>query len=352
MADPGPGAPVGADRDAAPDSFGNVTAEYLALRRGCGLVAGRWEVVWVEGPGAVPFLQGLVSADVEGLSDRGVCRSFLLTPRGMVRFSLWVLKEGPRLGLVCDRGEGPALSETLEYYRIRVKAEVRLDPRPVSALVGPILPWTEVLGEDRWEPRGEDFRASAPLAGTPRAFFTGEAPGATRPVGELAWRAVRVESGEPEVKRDLDDRTIPQETGELADAAISFDKGCYLGQELAARIDSRGRVNRTLRGLEVRTNLLPPEGADVLKDEKKVGKITSVSESLELMAPVGLSLIRRGTDPGDEVRIRWEGGEAPARVRALPMAPDSPRRILAALPDFGVPRAEILEDLKEGRSSR
>ncbi len=318
MADLGLGGSVDVG-SAAPDSFGNVTGEYLALRRGCGLVSERWEVVWVEGPDAVPFLQGLVSADVEELSERGVCRSYLLTPRGMVRFSLWVLKEGDKLGLVCGRGEGAPLAETFEYYRIRIKAKVRLDPRPVSALVGPTVPWTEAVEEDRWENRGEDFRAPAPLAGTPRVFFTGEAPGGIRPVGELAWRAVRVESGEPEVGRDLDDRTIPQETGELADAAISFDKGCYLGQELAARIDSRGRVNRTLRGLEVRTNLLPPEGADVWKDKRKVGKITSVAESLELMAPVGLSLIRRGTDPGDEVRIRWEGGNAPARVRALPM---------------------------------
>ncbi|MDE0122431.1 MAG: hypothetical protein OXS33_12010 [bacterium] len=320
MADPGLGSPVAAGA-AVPDSFGNVTAEYLALRRECGLVQGRWEVVWVEGPDAVSFLQGLVSADMEELAEWGVCRSFLLTPRGMVRFSLWVLKEGDKLGLVCSRGEGPDLSETLDYYRIRIKAKVSVDPRPVSALVGPTVPWTETLEQGRWEPNAENFRAPAPLAGVPRVFFTGEAPEGIRPVGELAWRAVRVESGEPDVALDLDERTIPQETGELADAAISFDKGCYLGQELAARIDSRGRVNRTLRGLEVRTNLLPPEGADVWKDERKVGKITSVAESLELMAPVGLSLIRRGTDPGDEVRIRWQGGEALARVRVLPMVP-------------------------------
>ena len=283
------------------------------------MVAGRWEVVWVEGPDAVPFLQGLVSADVEELPEQGVCRSLFLTPRGMVRFLLWVLKDGHGLGLVCGRGEGPDLAETLDYYRIRIKAKVRLDPRPVSALVGPAAPWSETLEDGGWERDGEAFRAAAPLAGTRRVFFTGEAPGGIRPVGELAWRAVRVEGGEPEAGRDLDDRTIPQETGRLADEAISFTKGCFLGQELAARIDSRGRVNRTLRGLEVRTNLLPPEGAEVSKGERKVGKITSVAESLELMAPVGLSLIRRGTNPGDEVLIRWEGGEAPARVRALPM---------------------------------
>lgn len=335
-----------------PDSYGNVTGEYLALRRECGLVSGRWEVVWVDGPDAVSFLQGLVSADVEELSEQGVCRSFLLTPRGMVRFSLWVLKEGRRLGLICDRGDGPDLAETLDYYRIRIKAKVHLDPRPVSALVGPDAPRDEALEAGGWERSGEDFRAAAPLAGTRRVFFTGEAPGGIRPVGDLAWRAVRVESGEPEAGRDLDDRTIPQETGDLAEAAISFTKGCYLGQELAARIDSRGRVNRTLRGLEVRTNLLPPEDAEVWKGERKVGKITSVAESLELMAPVGLSLIRRGADPGDEVRIRWEGGEAPARIRALPMVIGSNRAILAGLPDLGVSTAEILSAIEEGRSGR
>ena len=308
------------------DSYGNVTAEYLALRRECGLVSDRWEVVWVEGKDTVSFMQGLVSADVESLPEGQVGRSFFLTPRGMVRFVLWMLKDSERLGLVCYRGEGAELAETLDYYRIRVKATVGLDPRPVSALVGPSGPWNETVETLRWERRGEDFVASAPLAGLPMFLFTGEAPRGVPPVGELAWRAARVEAGEPVPSLDLDQRTIPQETGELAQAAISFTKGCYLGQELAARIDSRGRVNRTLRGLEVRTNILPPEGAQVRRDQRVVGSITSVAESLLVGAPVGLSLIRRGTDPGDEVRIGWEGGTAPAVVRTLPMVDGPPER--------------------------
>lgn len=308
-----------ADSAIFPDSHGNVTAEYLALRKECGLVSDRWEVVWVVGPDAVSFMQGLVSADVESLPEGHVGRSFLLTPRGMVRFVLWILKDSQRLGLVCYRGEGSELAETLDYYRIRIKATVGLDPRPVSALVGPSGPWNEAVGEFRWEPRGEDFVASAPLAGLPLHLFMGESPGGVPPVGELAWRAARVEAGEPVPGLDLDRRTIPQETGELARASISFTKGCYLGQELAARIDSRGRVNRNLRGVAVRTNILPPEGAEVRRDQRVVGRITSVAESLLVGAPVGLSLVRRGTDPGDEVRIRWEGGTAPAVVRTLPM---------------------------------
>ncbi len=322
--------------EALPDSFGNVTGEYLALRRGCGLVGERWEVVWVEGPGAVSFLQGLLSADVEALASGRVSRSFLLTPRGMVRFLLWVLKDDVGLGLVCDRGIGADLAETLDYYRIRVKAEIRLDPRPISSLVGPACSQGTVE-EGRWERNGEELAASAPLAGLPRVFLAGAAPAGAIPAGEIAWRAVRVESGEPVVGRDLDERTIPQETGGLAQAAVSFTKGCFLGQELVARIDSRGgRVNRTLRGLEVRTNILPPEGAEVWRGEKVVGRITSVAESLEVAAPVGLSLIRRGTGPGDEVMIRWEGGDAPALVRALPLVDASHKQSIGrveSLPD-------------------
>jgi len=309
-----------------PDSFGNVTAEYLALRRGCGLVAGLWEVVWVEGPDAVSFMQGLVSADVESLPSGGVCRSFFLTPRGMVRFVLWILKDDRGLGLICEAGEGMELAEMLGYYRIRVKAKIRVGSRVVSALVGPDCPWWEAVGDGKWMRDGEDFRAAAALADLPRIFFTADSPAGAHPVGELAWRAVRVEAGEPSASIDLDQRTIPQETGQLAEAAISFTKGCFLGQELAARIDSRGRVNRTLRGLELTTNIRPPEGAEVRKDDRKVGRVTSVAESLEVRAPVALSLIRRGADPGDGVQVLWEGGEAPAVVRALPMVGGPPNK--------------------------
>ena len=310
---PAPGSPPTAD------GLGDVTGDYRALRTGCGLVSGRWETVWVDGPDAVPFLQGLVSADVETLSERGVRRSFLLTPRGMVRFLLWVMKDAAGVGLICERGEGAELAETLDYYRIRVKARVRFDPRPVSALVGPATVDSPAPEENRWERRGEDWRAAAWLAGIPRLFFAGDLPGRARSVGEPAWRAVRVESGEPVGGRDLDARTIPQETGALAEAAISFDKGCFLGQELAARIDSRGRVNRTLSGLEGITDPLPPEGAEVVRSERVVGKITSAVRSPGSGFPVGLSLIRRGTDPGDMVTIRWPGGATRARVRSLPI---------------------------------
>jgi len=118
--------------------------------------------------------------------------------------------------------------------------------------------------------------------------------------------------------RDVDHRTIPQESGLVA-SAVSFTKGCYLGQELVARIDSRGHANRLLRGLVVETNVLPPPGSTVFAGERDVGEITSVGESLQLRAPVGLGLIRKEVEPGGRVDLRWEQGSVPARVEELPL---------------------------------
>ena len=107
---------------------------------------------------------------------------------------------------------------------------------------------------------------------------------------------------------------------------MSFTKGCYLGQELVSRIETRGHVNRHLRGVVITRNVLPPEGAQVWSVERAVGTLTSVSESPGIGAPIGLAMLRREVTPGDEVVVRWEGGETPAIVRALPMSPQGLRR--------------------------
>jgi folate-binding protein YgfZ len=203
--------------------------------------------------------------------------------------------------------------EDLTRFKLRVQLEIG-EPEPVLDLVGP---------ESESVVAGEGWRAlPAPLGTLPRFFVVGAEPedlaGAARPVGGLAYAAVRVEMGEPAMGRDVDESTIPQEAVDVAET-VSFTKGCYLGQELVARIDSRGHVNRHLRGLVLTENALPPEGAGVFADGTAVGSITSVSESLKVGAPIGLGLIRREVEPGSPVEIRWEGGQAPAEVRALPL---------------------------------
>jgi folate-binding protein YgfZ len=98
----------------------------------------------------------------------------------------------------------------------------------------------------------------------------------------------------------VDDRTIPQETG-LVPEAVSFTKGCYLGQELVARIDSRGHVNRTLRRLDIDAPQPPPDGARVVADGSEVGAVTSVRPNGDRF--VALALLRREVEPGDEVQL-------------------------------------------------
>ena len=309
-------------------TFGDVTAEYLAVRSGAALVADYHDLVSVRGSDAESFLQGIVSQDVEALPEGGVSRSLLLGPEGKLRGVLWVLKGKDELLLVTDRGQGEALAAELGRYRFRVDAVIEPLSGEILGLWGPssrtVLEQADLFAPDGWERKGDQLVACLPLGRLDRFLIVGtggaalEAAGARR-AGSLAVDAVRVEAGEPVMGRDLDHKTIPQESG-LVPETVSFTKGCYLGQELVARIDSRGHVNRQLRGVVVGTNVLPPEGAELFVETRPVGRITSVAESPTLRAPVGLALVRREVEVGDPVEIRWEGGAAPAHIRELPLS--------------------------------
>jgi folate-binding protein YgfZ len=306
--------------------FGDVTAEYLALREGCGLVSGARELLWVRGPDAVTFLDGQLSQDIAGMPDGTVARSFLLEPRGRPVALLWVLRGEQRVGLVADAGRGGPVSQGLERFRFRVRAEIDHEAMPLLDLWGPgsrdVLAAAALPTPEGWS-GGEGIVVAAIPAGVSRYTVGGvsapdlAAAGAVR-VGTLATTAVRIEIGEPVMGVDVDESTIPHETG-LVPELVSLTKGCYLGQELVARIDSRGRVNRHLRGLEVTENVIPPEGATIVARDREVGSITSVGESLTVRAPVAMGMVRREVEPGDRVSLVWEGGETTAVVRALPL---------------------------------
>lgn len=310
------------------ETFGDVTAEYLALRRGAGLVSGYFEPVSIRGPDTASFLQNIVSQDVAALSPGEVGRSLLLGPEGKLRSVFWILKGEDEMILVTEHGRGGALAAELGRYRFRVDAVIEPPTGDGlslwGSLAGDVLERAGLPAPEGWERHDGRIVARVPLGPLDRFLVVGakpehlEAAGA-RPAGLLAATAVRVEAGEPVMGRDVNEKTIPQESG-LVPETVSFTKGCYLGQELVARIDSRGHVNRLLRGVVVGTNVLPPEGAELFAAEAPVGRITSIAESLTLRAPVGLALVRREVEPGGEVEIRWEGGSTGASVRELPLS--------------------------------
>jgi folate-binding protein YgfZ len=314
-------------------TYGDVTAEYLAARRGAAVIESGREIVWVRGPDTVAFLDGLLSQSIGEMAVGALAPSLLLSPQGKLRSLLWVMRGQAEVGLVTDANFGSQVLTDLTRFKIRVDAELTLDPTPTVEVWGPraaevvraaSLP---VPGVHRWQRANDTEVARRPLgrSALDRLLLVGSeidglmAAGGTR-VGHLAATTVRIEAGEPQMGVDVDERTIPQEAG-LIETAVDFDKGCYLGQELVARIESRGRVNRHLRGLAIRDAIIPPPGAVVLDDEKELGVVTSTGESFELRAPIALAMIRREAEPGDEVRLEWAGGSAIAEVRSVPLDP-------------------------------
>ena len=255
------------------------------------------DLVWFRGVDTINFLNDLISQEIATLAPGSVTRSLLLGPRGKLDHILWVLRGDDEVGLITDAGRGAELAATLSRYRIRVKVDIE---EPLSG-------WL-VLGDfdmdaSRWHHVDGRVIADLPWHGPRMTLATGEKPDLPQ-VSEEEMNRIRVEAAEPQFGVDVDDSTIPQESGLVSDT-VDFDKGCYLGQELVARIDSRGHVNRHLRRLEIEG----PEaevGAEIVSGDRPVGTLTSVAGDL------GLALLRREVEPGSRVKV----GGAEARVRS------------------------------------
>ena len=303
-----------------PETFGDTTAEYIAAHDGAGFVGGLSSLFWASGPDATSFLQGIVSQDVEALAVGEVARSLLLGPRGKLVAVLWLLRGEGRVGIVTDADRLDETMADLGRWRMRVDVALEADQRPVFDVWGP---QGDLHTGNGWVDVGGVLAAELSDVPIRRRLVAGiDADGlrdmAFTPIGGIVGTTVRIEVGEPRMGIDIDERTIPQESGLVPDA-VSFTKGCYLGQELVARIDTRGRVNRHLRAVRLNQAVIPPVGADVILDDSVVGTLTSVGESLALRAPVAMALIRREAVPGSDVMVVWDGGAARGTIETLPL---------------------------------
>jgi len=143
------------------------------------------------------------------------------------------------------------------------------------------------------------------------------------PAGSTALEILRIEMGTPRFGADMDEDTFPLEAGILN--AISFEKGCYLGQEPVARMHFRGHPNRHLVGITLEGDGLPKQGDKVYKDDKEVGWITSPVFSPALRKAIALGYVRRENhEVGETLMVETAGVKAPASVTALPFRPTTP----------------------------
>ncbi len=327
---------------------GALAAEHAVVNERCGLLdrSERGKLA-LSGAGAVEFLNGQVTNELADLAPGEGRYAAFLTHKGKMLGDLRILvtgegADGAPAELQLDT-ERVALQELFDMIRrFKVGYDVELHKRTVErgllSLIGPQsdrVAGTDGAG-DAATALASAEHTNAPVeidgiaalairtdvgvdllcdaADTERLRDALLARGA-QAVSELAAECLRIEHGRPRYGVDIDESTIPQEAG-LNDRAVSFTKGCYVGQETVARLHYKGKPNRHLRGLRLSAPV--ESGAELRLGERTVGHVGSVAVSPTL-GPIALALVRREAAPGETVRLGDAG--ASAQVVELPFQP-------------------------------
>ena len=261
------------------------------------------------GPDAKSFLQGQVTQDIESLTPGHGGYAAFLTHKGKMLGDLRVFDLGDELLLDCERVALQELFNMIRRYKLG--SDVELHKRTLElalfSVIGPDAP--DLAGPEEHDCARVSLGGAQVVAARTDVGVDVFCPAGDReavraalefPDGtEADAEVVRVERGRPRFGVDIDDGTIPQEAG-LNERAVSFTKGCYVGQETVARLYYRGKPNRRLLGL--RLSAPAPTGSELRLGEKVVGRLGSSVVSPEL-GPIGLALVRREASPGDTVEV-------------------------------------------------
>jgi folate-binding protein YgfZ len=272
------------------------TSGYEHLVAASGAVLLDRDVVRVAGPEATSYLQGQLSQDVAALAVGDSTCSLVLQPQGKI--DVWArvtCVADDEFVLDTDGGFGAALVSRLARFKLRVKADIGALDWACVAVRGPTSTAPPA------QPGAVVARAAWPLIGGWDLLGPDLDPVPGVPVVSAgAYEVRRIEAGLPRMGVELTERTIPEEAGIVA-ASVSFTKGCYTGQELVARIDSRGgHVPHRLRGLRFGTDApVPARGAEVEVGGRSRGTVTSAARHPEGHV-VALAYLSRDVEPPAE----------------------------------------------------
>ncbi len=291
--------------------IGSVIAapEYELLTESAGLVERPGRPVFrVAGGEAADFLQGQLTNDVEALEPGRGCYAAVLSSKGKLRADLRVLRLEEGFLLDTEPIAGAVLRHLLETYTLGRRVSHSEEPLAVVSILGPAArEWLDAAPpeeEHAWV-RGEHGLYVATDLGVDLIGEPGSADAlGIEPVSEEVAECLRIEAGRPRLGRDMGSETIPAEA-RLNERAVSFTKGCYVGQETVARLHYKGKPNRHLRGLLL--SEAAEHGDPILFGEKEVGKVGSACVSPRF-GPIALAVVRREATPGDTVTVN--GAEA------------------------------------------
>ena len=297
----------------------------------------------ISGPKAAELVTGMVTNDVSALVPGEGQYAAALTPKGKIVADLRIFALEDGLLIDASSAAAPGWKEMVRKYinpriapyhdlsaelsdigifgraaRLVVSRVIDVDDKELSALPpyghisrpfadGTVIiarvPEIDLDGFEIFVPR----EAAASLKATLQAagIFAGS---------QETWGIARIESGRPEWGTDMDESTLPQEANFDELGAISYTKGCYIGQETVARVHFRGHVNRFLRRMRFVTRPAPPKGAELVDETGKViGEIRSSALSPRF-GGVALGMVRREVPPGTTLQARWDGGECSVQI--------------------------------------
>ena len=318
-------------REVAAD-YGDSEAEYRVAREAVSIHDASYrETLRITGEDRVSFLHGMVTQDVKGLVAGVAAYTAMITAKGAMVADARLLKREGDLLLDVEPGLGAKVKEFLEKYLISEDAELHeatgewgllrllgprtgevlgaalgspFEPLAANATRGASLAGVQVvlLGQPAFEKHGVDVLVPrGSLEAVWKALVQAGGAHGLKPLGFEALELLRVEAGVPRYGQDLVDTTIPLEAN--LTHAISYNKGCYIGQEVIARATFRGHMNRKLAGVLLGETEAAP-GTELRKGEKKVGWLTSVVRSPAQGQRVALAYVHKDhLEPGTELTL-------------------------------------------------
>ncbi|MCI0527466.1 MAG: aminomethyltransferase family protein [Nitrospira sp.] len=336
-----------------PEKFTDIAEEYQAVRDHVGLMDLSFRgKIQLAGPDRAQFLHGMVTQDIQGMGNGSGAYAVMLTAKGHMVADMNVYNMGDWLFLDVEPDLKNKILETLDKY-LFVNATLTdvtdqygllsLQGAQSEALLSAVLSEPVTL-------EAEHQHIQRCLAGVEvsviRTSYTGETgfellvsqdqtravwntlmegkskDGATppppKPVGMAVLDILRVEAGIPRYGVDMDENNLPLEAA-IEERAISYTKGCYIGQEVVARMKYRGQANRLLMGFQFQGEEVPPKGAKIWKEGKELGWVTSAVFSPGFKKPIALGYVHRNSaQPGTSVSVETAHGPLGGEVVSLP----------------------------------
>jgi folate-binding protein YgfZ len=297
------------------DAMVEIDGQYRELREGAGFLRRDRVALEFKGPDAAELLQGQLTNDVEALAPGAGCYAALLDRKGHMQADMRVLRLGPdEFALGIEASGADAVVAHFNLYRVGSDVEISqpalvvfsaIGPGAFNAAGAPPLPTEHDHAET--QVGGVRVHAVATDLGvdlvvpSEHAESVAEAlnAGGGAEVAEEAAEIVRAESGRPRFGVDMDVGVMPAEAG-IVERAVSFTKGCYIGQETVARLHYKGKPNRHLRGL--RLDSPAATGEPVMVGDREVGAVGTAVLSPAL-GPIALAILRREAEPGARVTV-------------------------------------------------